>query len=174
MAARIEDLEQLYRERYAAFFDIAAAVTGDRETAHDAVQDGFIRAIQRRLSFRGEGPLEAWVWRIALRAAFDVRRGLTRDQRIAAGDVADLEVVDLGVPSLPHPGRDPLLAEALRRLPPKRRLIVFLRYFADLSYEDIAAVCAVKVGTVSASLVQARSELSVTLAREEVLREQRL
>ena len=62
-----------------------------------------------------------------------------------------------------------MLAEALRSLPPKRRLIVFLRYFADLSYAQIAELCAVSEGTVGATLAQARAALEEQL-REEVLR----
>ena len=71
--------------------------------------------------------------------------------------------------ALPEPDRDPVLAEALRSLPPKRRLIVFLRYFADLSYAQIAELCAVSEGTVGATLAQARAALEEQL-REEVLR----
>jgi RNA polymerase sigma factor (sigma-70 family) len=66
------------------------------------------------------------------------------------------------------PERDPELAAALRELPPRRRLIVFLRYFADLSYSEIAAVCEISEGTVAASLAQARADLLEALERDEV------
>ena len=65
--------------------------------------------------------------------------------------------------ALAEPDRDPVLDEALRALPPKRRLIVFLRYFADLSYAQIAEVCGVSEGTVGATLAQARSALEEEL-----------
>ena len=58
-----------------------------------------------------------------------------------------------------EPERDPELATALRRLPPRKRLVVFLRYFADLSYAEIAEVCGISEGTVSATLSQARETL---------------
>jgi DNA-directed RNA polymerase specialized sigma24 family protein len=52
-------------------------VTGDSERARDAVQEAFATAVRKRGSFRREGPLEAWVWRIVLNAArSDVRRGI--------------------------------------------------------------------------------------------------
>ena len=59
--------------------------------------------------------------------------------------------------ALVEPERDLVLAEALRTLPPKRRLIVFLHYFADLSYAQIAQACGVQEGTVGATLTQARA-----------------
>ena len=56
----------------------------------------------------------------------------------------------------------------MRALPPRRRLIVFLRYFADLPYQTIAEALEVDVGTVAATLAQARQELAVILDNEGV------
>ena len=50
-----------------------------------------------------------------------------------------------------------------RRKTPRRRLIVFLRYFADLSYSEIATVCEISEGTVAATLAHAHSDLSKAL-----------
>jgi RNA polymerase sigma-70 factor, ECF subfamily len=149
---RAEAIEALYRERYGRFRDGVATITGDHESARDVVQETFARALRSRRAFRGEGSLEAWVWRIALRTA---REHLRR------GGLANLNG-ELPA-SLPEGERDPALAEALRTLPPKRRMIVFLRYFADLSYAQIAEVCAVSEGTVGATLAQARSALEEEL-----------
>jgi RNA polymerase sigma-70 factor (ECF subfamily) len=64
-----------------------------------------------------------------------------------------------------QPEADPELAEALKALPPRRRLIVFLRYFGDLSYGEIAELCGISEGTVAATLAQAHSSLKPTLER---------
>ena len=58
------------------------------------------------------------------------------------------------------------LHEALRALPPRRRLVFFLRYFADLSYEEIAAACGISEGTVAAALAQARAAVAEALGEE--------
>jgi RNA polymerase sigma-70 factor (ECF subfamily) len=68
--------------------------------------------------------------------------------------------------TLVEPERDSALSEALRELPPKRRLIVFLRYFADLSYAEIGELCGVTEGTVGATLAQARAALEEQLRKE--------
>jgi RNA polymerase sigma-70 factor (ECF subfamily) len=162
-----EELERLYRDCYPAFLALALAVVGNREGAHDAVQEGFARALRHRCSFRGESSLEAWVWRIVLHAALDTRRGHPQEEPLQVWR-------DEIQAALPYPERDPELASALRRLPPRRRLILFLRYFADLSYEKIAQICEVSVGTVSASLVQARSELLAALTTKETDDERRV
>ncbi len=152
-----EEIERVYRERYVGFRNALATVTGSQETARDVVQEAFARALRSRDQFRGEGSLEAWIFRIALRTALEMRR----DGR----EVGWLDNVD---PTLPQPERDPELAAALRELPPRRRLIVFLRYFADLSYSEIAAACEISEGTVAAALAQAKSALLEALDRNEV------
>jgi RNA polymerase sigma-70 factor, ECF subfamily len=149
-------LEQLYRERYARFRDGLATIAGSYDTAHDVVQDAFAHALVKRRRFRGEGSLEGWVWRIAFRLALKERR---RGGRRALEEVETTVV---------QPERDPELAEALQRLPARKRLIVFLHYFADLSYGEIAQICAISEGTVGAALAQARSTLREALEREEV------
>lgn len=157
MDATNEAIERVYRERYVGFRNALATVTGDYESARDAVQEAFARALREKASFRGDGPIEAWIFRIALRAALETRRnGLEH------------EVAEFPVSALPEPERDPELAVALRTLPPRRRLVVFLRYFADLSYAEIAEVCEISEGTVAASLAQARNALLEALRPEGV------
>ena len=147
-------LEELYRSRYGKFEAVLATLTRDREAARDAVQEAFALALARRRQFRGEGSLEGWVWKIALRVAGGRRRKLS-------GPLPD--TID---PVVPEPELDASLTEALRRLPPRRRLFVFLRYFADLSYDEIAQACGVSRGTVAAALAKARAELAGLVENE--------
>jgi RNA polymerase sigma-70 factor (ECF subfamily) len=147
-------IERLYRERYVGFRNAVATVSGDYESARDAVQEGFGRAFRSRGQFRGEGSLDSWVWRIVMRVALEQR---------GRGELP-LDEVEA---DLVETGSDPVLAEALRTLSPRRRLIVFLRYFADLSYATIAEVCDIDAGTVAATLAQARSVLAEVLVDEQ-------
>jgi RNA polymerase sigma-70 factor (ECF subfamily) len=150
-------IECIYRTRYVGFRNALATVTGSQDSARDAVQEGFARALARHAQFQG-GSLEAWVWRIVLRCALDQRRAA---QRVSLG-----ERIDALDPQLLEPERDPDLARAIRALPPRRRLMVFLRYFADLSYAEIAEACDVSEGAVGAALAQARTALEATLTVE--------
>ena len=65
-------LEQLYQARFRAFLKVAASIAGERHAA-DAVHNAFVRALRHRQSFRDGGSLEAWVWRIVVNAAHDIR-----------------------------------------------------------------------------------------------------
>ena len=161
MAASAKEIEELYVSRYASFRAGAVALTGSTEAARDVVQEAFAQALHDREQYRGEGSLAAWVWRIAFRIALRSRRNGRQETTLE-------ELLDAAPP--PSSERDPQLAEALRRLPPQRRLIVFLRYFADLSYAEIASLCEISEGTVAATLAQARAHLLQHLEREEIRR----
>jgi RNA polymerase sigma-70 factor (ECF subfamily) len=149
-------LEQLYRDRYRTFRDVLAGVVGSHDLAREVVQEAFARALRERRQFRGDGSLEAWVWRIALNVAFKLRRELRREWELDAE------------PVVREADHDPDVRAAVQALPPRRRLMVFLRYFADLSYAEIADVVSVSEGTVAATLAQARAELGERLELEEV------
>jgi RNA polymerase sigma factor (sigma-70 family) len=145
--ASLDELEALYRSRFDVFARVAASVTGDSERARDVVQEAFAEAVHKRRSFRGDGPLEAWVWRIVLNAArLDVRRSVPAvdfDEAAANG----------------QPERDAELRVALGRLPERQRTAVFLRYYADLDYAAIGEALGVRSGTVAATLNAAHAAL---------------
>ena len=157
MDEKAQAIEDLYRTRYSRFLNTLVTITGSWDRAHDAVQETFVRAYAARGRWRGDSSLETWVWRIGIRTALGLR--------------GDFDVARLNGsfdPGLVEPQRDPVLSDAPRALPPKRRLVVFVRYFADLSYADIARICGTSEGTVAATLAQAREWLHEALAEEEV------
>lgn len=145
-------IEDVYSRRYLCFRGALAGIVGSYEQAHDVVQESFARALKNRGEYRGDGPLEAWIWKIALRTAYEMR-----------GRTTERELADAFEPQLPKPERDEELAAALRELSPRRRLIVFLRYVADLDYAEIARVCEISEGTVAATLAQAKAALAKSL-----------
>ena len=153
-------LEQLYRDRYHNYRDIMAGVVGSHDLAREVVQEAFARALREQRKFRGDGSLEAWVWRIAINVALKTRREFRREW--ALDDEYETSAHEA------TPDQD--VRAAVRALPPRRRLVVFLRYFADLSYAEIAEIAGVSEGTVAATLAQAKEELLGLLNGEEVAR----
>ena len=146
---RLAELEALYRGRHTHFVRVARAITGDPERATEAVQDAFAEAVRTRSSFRGDGALEAWVWRAVVNAARKaLRRPLVEVGAVPAPDA------ELAAPSAAHE-----LAPVLAQLPERQRLVVFLRYYADLDYRTIADVLGIEAGTVSATLSAAHTNV---------------
>ena len=157
--ATVEALESLYRTELPRFVRTATAITGDEAAGRDAVQDAFVQAVRKRGSYKREAPLEAWVWRIVINAALALRRGpASAFERVSATAESTNGV----------PEHDADVRAWVASLPERQRLVVFLRYFADLDYRSIAAALDVEVGTVSATLAAAHAALR--RAHEEVAR----
>jgi RNA polymerase sigma-70 factor (ECF subfamily) len=147
--ARVRELEALYRDRHRHFVRVATAFLRDEDAAVDVVQDAFVTALRSRRGYRGDGPLEAWVWRIVVNGA---RRARPRvfapdDSGAAHGDGDDARPV----------------RAAILRLPERQRLVLFLRYYADLDYQAIASALAISPGTVAATLHAAHATLRRSL-----------
>lgn len=145
------ELEAAYRARYRHFLRVATAILGDEMSAHDAVQEGFARALREQRSFRGEGPVAAWVWRMVVNEALTSRR--RRVSRRETGEV--IERADRN--GWPSDGYE--IRTWVGALPERQRLMVYLRYYADLDYRSIAHVLGIEVGTVSATLNSAHQAL---------------
>jgi RNA polymerase sigma-70 factor (ECF subfamily) len=160
---RLAEVEVLYRRRLREFRRVAAAVCGDREAAPDVVQEAFVRAVRELGSFRGEGLLEAWLWRIVLNTA--------RNHRRASVGAASLSAVEAGTltngAETSSSGR---IRAAVAALPERQRVVLFLRYYADLDYRAIAETLEISSGTVGATLTAARSALEKQLSRVEAAR----
>jgi RNA polymerase sigma factor (sigma-70 family) len=147
------DLEALYTNYYGAFVRVASAITGTSAGGVDAVQEAFVQALASLETFRGEAPLEAWVWRIVINTARAPRR---EPQPDSLG----------GFETPSRNGHDPDefgVRRWIAVLPERQRLVVFLRYYADLDYRGIAAALDVEVGTISATLNAAHSALRARL-----------
>lgn len=141
-------IEALYRSRFTTFLRVARGVTGERESALEALQEGFADALRRSEQWDGRGSLEAWVWRCVVNRARKMRPrpafvAMHRDDAI------------------PHAHDD--LRARIAGLPERQRLVVFLRYFADLGYREIAEALEVEVGTISATLSAAHAALRASL-----------
>lgn len=141
-----------YESRFTDYVRVATAIAGDRERGRDAVQDAFARAIAGCLAYRGDGPLEAWLWRAVTNAAHNQRRAQCALVPVASIDGEDAEPESAD-------DRDGSLRRHLAALPERQRLVLFLRYYADLSYREIGEVLNLRTGTVSATLAAAHRTL---------------
>ena len=149
LARRVQPV--VYRERRDAFVRVATQLTGDEQSGQDVVQEAFARALRRRRSFRRSGALEAWLWRVVVNAAHDTTRKRT--------DVP-MAVLPESTSSAPEvSSRAELLRSQLAALPERQRIVLFLRYYADLDHKAIAAALRIRPGTVGSTLSAAHAAL---------------
>jgi RNA polymerase sigma factor (sigma-70 family) len=150
----LEAIEAVYRLRLSELRRVATAITGNREAGLDAVQEAFAIAVRRRDQFRGEGSLDAWLWRIVVNSALDHVSAVARTI-----DVVDEAVLVETNGAHRSSGDHGDLWGLVSRLPERQRLVLFLRYYAELDYGTIADTVGISPGTVGATLNQARASL---------------
>ncbi len=159
--------EELVAAHQHRVFGIALRMLGVAAEAEEVAQEVFLRAHRAIRDFRGEARLSTWLYAITSRLCLS-RLGAP-ERRAARGSEDDLT-------RLPGSGEDPVarlerseLAEALERaiteLPEDRRIVVVLRDVEGLSYEEIAGVLGIEIGTVRSRLHRARMDLKSKLER---------
>ncbi len=153
-----------------------ARMVGRREDALDLAQEIFLKVFQALDRYNPEFKFSTWLFRIAGNAAIDHLR--KRRPRTVPLEIADPES-RTGVSSIEHesPGLDPYgelrnvergeaISKAIADLPLEFRELITLRHFGGLSYEEIARLKNMPLGTVKNKLFRARVVLKERLAGE--------
>ncbi len=159
---------ELYRRFAARVLALCRRMLGSREAAEDATGDIFMR-LQRSIStYDGSVPFEHWFLRVASHYCVDLLRRRQLEQRWFVGDpeMESLKAASSG----PSPLAMAMTAEtsaevrsALDHLPANYRTALVLRYFADLSYEEIAEQLGLKRTHVATLIFRAKQDLREAL-----------
>ena len=165
-----ETLVRLYEKRV---FALAVRMCGSREDAAEAAQEAFLAAWQGLAFFRGESSFSTWLYRLTSNACVDLLRREGR-HRAAAGPSLDDEEAGLDVPDQALSPQDEAerreLREAIDRgleaLSPEHRQVLVLREMHQLSYDEIADVLSLDVGTVKSRISRARKQLRNFLLKD--------
>jgi RNA polymerase sigma-70 factor, ECF subfamily len=156
-------------------YNLVYRLMDDPGDSSDVVQEVFLKVFRNIGSFRGNSSLKTWIYRIAFNEAYNHRRWFTRHKRQEVGlethedDTLSYQEV------LPDPSRSAfdivseielhsLIQGALGELNPAFRAAVVLRDIEDLSYEEIAEVLQVSLGTVKSRILRGREALKKVLA----------
>ena len=139
-------------------YRLALAILGSELEAEDAAQEAFTSAGRQRATLRDPDRFEAWFGRILVNVCRDRLRKRARIRRLPDARQDDL----LTDPSKAALDRD-ALGRALAALDPDRRIIVILRFWIDLSVDDIAQRLAIPAGTVKSRLNSSMKQLRAAL-----------
>lgn len=126
--------------------------TLSHEDTDDLVQDIYIKIWNALPGFRGDSQLFTWIWRIATNAALNhvaktrIRSALSLSTYAAEAD----RLIDSD-PWFDGDETERKLSKAIARLPSKQRTVFCLRYYDDLSYEQISEITGTSVGALKAS-----------------------
>lgn len=151
-AGREEAFEALYRKYLRRFLAIARRFLGSVSEAEDVTQETFLDIHAGLLRFRQEARFETWACRILTRKCLALRRGWFR-RPVSLEAVPEIAADgDAGLESL-------VIQQALRKLPAEARMILILRYYEQLSIEEIAEIMGTNIGQMKMRLHRARNAM---------------
>jgi len=151
-------------------FGVVSRLLEDPADAPDVVQDVFLKVFRNIASFRGDSSLKTWIYRIAVNEARNQQRWFGRHRGKEVGfepQVAE----SLGYGDwLPDPARGPfeealdhelraLVEEGLKRISSTYRTALVLREVEELSYDEIADILEISLGTVKSRILRGREAL---------------
>lgn len=165
---------EIYREFAPAIYRFCRRALPSREDAEDATTEVFMKVRQKIGQYDATRPFTAWLYKVAANHCWD----LLRRRRIRQ----DLETEDVEMVPLEHPDPDQLeklveetsgrqVRAALEKLPARARMALVLRYYSDMSYEEIADALGVRRAFVGVLLLRARHNLRTALAGTELAKQ---
>jgi RNA polymerase sigma-70 factor (ECF subfamily) len=144
---------------YTLIYSVVRGVAGQRGETDDIVQEVFIRIFRALGDFRGDSRLSTWIYRIARNEALNAidRR---RPQVIPIDDCEELPAAGESPETLCRQriSRE-RLERFMERLDEKQRVAIELRYIGDKSYEEIADIMDIPLGTVKTYIYRAKLSL---------------
>ncbi len=157
VAGDLDSFGELATRYYAAMVSIAYAICGDRHLAEDAAQEALARALVRLQTLQRPDRFGPWLCRICRNVAHDM---LAHRARQASNE--DISRVRQPVGTDDDTGP---VKEAVAALSEPARELVILRYYNDLSYEQISEVLGISRAAINGRLTRAKRKLAAYLKR---------
>lgn len=154
LAGETAAFEPLVERYHAPLFRMAVRLLGDREEARDATQSAFLKGYQALRTCDRNRRFFSWIYRILINECLNLRR--------ARRPAAPLDEVAAGpTASDPIEARETRqrVRQAILRLSEPHRDVIVLRYFAEMSYEQVAVALGIPEKTVKSRLFEARQHL---------------
>ena len=162
-----EEFDRIVREYQDRIFRLACSMLGDRAAAEEAAQEALVRIWKGLPRFRGESSLSTWIYAVTRNACLTALGRLgprTESLEGPAGRRAAESRSAAHWTAAPVPD----VTTLLDRLPAKYRQVVTLFYMQEKSYDEVAAMLGLPVGTVKTYLFRARQSMAEDLARTRV------
>ena len=153
---------EIYTEFAPGIFRFCRRAMPSREDAEDATSEVFLKVRSKLDQYDASRPFNAWLYRVAANHCWDLLRRRRVRQDLETGDVETMPLEH------PDPGQlEQLIAEksreevrkALEQLPSRTRMALTLRYYSDMSYDEIAETLGVRRAFVGVLLLRARHQL---------------
>ncbi|EPR13048.1 RNA polymerase sigma factor [Ruminiclostridium papyrosolvens] len=167
--------EELTAVYYSKVYSICYRMLNNTEDAYEQAQETFIKAFKYIKDFKGNCAISTWLYRIATNVCLDFIRKNKKKKvvSIEQSTFEDLKLKDSLVSDNPGPekvaetnAQKQAIKEAMDKMNEKNRLVIILRDFMGLSYDEISDTMKIPVGTVKSRISRARNELRELLCKD--------
>jgi RNA polymerase sigma-70 factor (ECF subfamily) len=167
-----ELLEQFYRDEGENIFNLVLHTIGDYDSAHDLVQESFIKIHRYVKQLRSPEAYRFWAYRVTVNTCKTYLRQQQKDRQREVNSDVDNEIVDetMGTPhdQYVNESRRQMLEKVLLQLTPKYRTVIILYYYHDYKYDEIATILSLPLNTVKSLIRRGKQQLSRILDRKKV------
>lgn len=147
-----------YRER---IYWVARRMTGNHDDADDVVQEAFVKAYEHLGSFRAEASLYTWLYRIAMNVSLNLIRKRNIREFLRIDDF--IEMLDSGESATDAPliqkEYQTLLEQAVATLPPKQKMVFIMKFYDEISFEEMSKMLKKSVGGLKANYFHAMQKV---------------
>ncbi|MER3522517.1 MAG: RNA polymerase subunit sigma [Ignavibacteria bacterium] len=163
-----EAFTELMRRYQQRVYWVARRIVGSHDDADDVAQETFVKAYLALGDFRGDSSFFTWLYRIAVNLSLNV----VRKQQVM-NYLRDSPIISSLLPARENPHKDAelkdlasRLQQAVAKLPEKQRAVFVMRYFDEMSYEEISKVLKTSVGGLKANYFHALRKVQEFLKDE--------
>jgi len=163
-----ESFETLAMPMFTSLYNFAHWLTHNREEAEDLVQETYLKALKGFVSFQQGTNFRAWIYRILRNTFLTSRSGLSVKMTVPLDREEDAIGLTADTPEAVLLARadQQMVQSALERLPVQFREVILLCDIEEMSYQEIAEIVGIPIGTVMSRLSRARKSLRELLAEK--------
>jgi RNA polymerase sigma-70 factor (ECF subfamily) len=165
-AGNAEAWGELYRQYGAQIFRFCRRTLPTREDAEDATMEIFVKVRDKLSQYDPSRPFGAWLYKVAANHCLDQLRRRRVRQDLETGDAESLPLEHPDPSQLEKVVRESSnqkVRAALQKLPARSRMALLLRYYSEMSYDEIAEALGVRRAFVGVVLLRARHQLREAL-----------
>jgi len=162
-----QQFEAVLAEYQHKVFRLCYAMLGDRAAAEETAQEVFVRIWKALPGYRGESSMSTWIYAIARNACLTAMKRRTAGRAVSLEDPGVRAAAERRASGLPAPDRRPDVLRLVGELPENYRQVVLLYHMEERSYEDVAAMLDLPLGTVKTWLHRARQQLAAALVEKQ-------
>ena len=155
-----QQFEAVLRAYQDKVFRLCYAMLGSRALAEETAQEVFLRVWKALPRYRGDSSLSTWIYSITRNTCFTARKKMAGPRHFPLDATAVRREVERGAGGHERPDRTPDILRLVGELPDQYRQAILLYYMEEKSYEEVAAMLDLPLGTVKTHLHRARKQLA--------------